>query len=278
MLTHKHLPAALAALLIAAPVDRLLAQADTTGSSYGRFTVHMVGDSAQRVPTLVTRQGRGLLQFLCANNAPVVVIGGADALGEGTVPVRVSYDGRAVRGVLLAQVLSTGRTAVLPKAQAADVVKGARGASSMLVRATTPQGEIEHTFALEGLSEGAAAVLPCAAAAVRPAAAPAPADSAAPQARRQRDLITEEEIAGNGSTNVVHAIERLRPSWLRVTGVFVGGAETVRFYVNGQYTSRVAVQALPANSVRSIRFLEGAQAAVRFGPGHREGAILVELR
>lgn len=272
---HKLIPA-LAALLAAAAATAALAQADTTGSSYGRFTVHAVGDSAQRVPTLVTRQGRGLLQFLCAEGAPVVVIGGADALGEGTVPVRVSYDGREVRGVLLAQVLSTGRTAVLPKGQTGDVVKGARGASSMLVRATTPRGEIEHTFALEGLSEGAAAVLPCAAAALRPRAVRAPADSSAP--RPQRNLITEDELVGNGSTNVVHAIERLRPAWLRVTGTYVGGSEAVRFYVNGQYTSRAAVQGLPVSAVMSIRFLEPAQASVRFGAGHTEGAILVEMR
>ena len=303
---HKLIPAALATLLTATSAVNLAAQADTTGASYGRFTVQVVGDATQRVPTLVTRQGRGMLQVLCSGDGPVVVIGGSDALGEGTVPVQVAYDGRPADGILLARVLGSGRTALLPEAETPDLVKGARGASSMVVRATTAERKIEHTFALDGLAAGIDAVLPCARDAAAPAPAvavtpppadaapPAPADTAppvptiaatpapaeaAPRPRRRRDVIAQDELATSKASNALHAIEQLRAGWLRGSGsIHSGGSEVVQFYVAGQRGSAATLRELSVSAVRSIQYLEPAQASARFGPGHTEGAIVVELK
>ncbi|MBD0319725.1 MAG: hypothetical protein ICV87_05290 [Gemmatimonadetes bacterium] len=267
---HKHIPAALAALLAATPATSLLAQADATGTSYGRFTVHVVGDSAQRNPTLVTRQGGGLLQFLCSADAPVVVFGGAGALGGGTVPVQVAYDGGAAGGILLARVLSTGRSAVLPQEQGGEIIEAARRASSMVVRVTTADGQVEHSFALDGLREGLA-VLPCVSPTASGAeAASAPGNEAAP--RRRRDVITQEELAEANAPNVLQAIERLRHPWLRAPGA------VVQFYVGGQRYTAAMVRALSVDAVRSIRYLDGPQASVRFGINHQSGAILIEVK
>lgn len=109
---------------------------------------------------------------------------------------------------------------------------------------------------------------------------------AAPQASSGSDVnanrLTAEEILASGASTAYDAIERLRPRWLRVRmeRSHNQATEIVVFVDNMQMSGMDALRDVDARLVRSIRWLDSAQAGQMPGMGsrHVEGAIVVETR
>ena len=100
--------------------------------------------------------------------------------------------------------------------------------------------------------------------------------------RRDRDLLTREELEGMDHLSAFDAVRRLRPTWLqaeRGRDSFVAqDRRSTRVYVNGvRYGDKASLQSIQVRDVESIRFLDKREATTRFGTDHAEGAILVRL-
>ena len=91
--------------------------------------------------------------------------------------------------------------------------------------------------------------------------------------RRLQNLITFAELDGLDVVDCYHAIQRLRPRWLRtrrggMPGVFIDGARLI----GGVH----ALQGMPVSGgIEEIRFLSALDATTRFGTGYVNGAILI---
>lgn len=112
--------------------------------------------------------------------------------------------------------------------------------------------------------------------------APAPCDAQAP--RRQRDLITREEILASAQStqDLYQAIRSLRPHFLAGPR----GARTVRsatvstpvVYVDGSRQSDIGMlRIIKASDVAEVKFVAPTDAGTEFGIGHDAGAILVKM-
>lgn len=121
--------------------------------------------------------------------------------------------------------------------------------------------------------------------------------------KRDRNLITEDEIASSQVTNALQVVEKLRPNFLRraerqqtvygrnrgsdqatpasggdITDGTSGGME-VRVFVDGNELGGPRdLQRIPANTVLEIRYLSAADAQQRFGPRYAGGVIDVKLK
>lgn len=141
------------------------------------------------------------------------------------------------------------------------------------------------TFAMLAVADAAAAqTTPAPAAGQEPAAetaAPRQERTRAPRARR--DLITQEEIAASGATNLYEVVQRLRPGWLRggnVSNFRGGGTGVVVYQNNTPLGGPEALRQLTPGYAASLRFLEGTEASNTLpGLGSRtvSGAIVVVL-
>lgn len=95
-----------------------------------------------------------------------------------------------------------------------------------------------------------------------------------------RFVIREEQIRGTGVKTAGEAVELLRPEWLRVRGTHVLGEdaddETIQVYLDNVHLGGLRfLDDIPANTVRSIHFLDAAAATLRFGAGHSHGVIFI---
>lgn len=127
-------------------------------------------------------------------------------------------------------------------------------------------------------------------------AAPAPAGTQEPGAqasaprrertrapRVRRDLITREEIAASGATNLYEVVQRLRPAWMRGTSASNlrgGGTSVVVYQGNTPLGGLEALRQLTTGYAASLRYLEGTEASNTLpGLGSRRvaGAIVVVL-
>ena len=89
--------------------------------------------------------------------------------------------------------------------------------------------------------------------------------------RRSPDLLTDDEIATISASNALHAIERLRPTFLRAEGF---GLAPVAVYVNGQRFGELqALRSMPAREIRTVRRLSAAEAQLRYGVGNSGGVL-----
>ena len=127
------------------------------------------------------------------------------------------------------------------------------------------------------------------------AAAPAPADTQVKKkpVKGRGNLITEEEIASNGSfTNALEIVQRLRPSMLRVRGGAGGaqaseasssggggmdaGSAEIKVYVDNQPMGGVdALRQIVPAQLKEIKYLSPSDATTLFGTGNSAGAIQV---
>ena len=94
------------------------------------------------------------------------------------------------------------------------------------------------------------------------------------------DRITQEELTEFGGTDVLSAIQSLRPRWLR--GRYVAGRGTIPIavYVDDLVQNEpadVVLRRIPLVGVREIRYVGPSEAEGRFG-GFAGGAILVFRR
>lgn len=99
--------------------------------------------------------------------------------------------------------------------------------------------------------------------------------------KRQRDLITREEIQATPGVQTAHdAVRRLHPEWLRDASVRSMGASrsVVQVYLNERREGDAgALRNIDVSAIGEIRYLDGSQAEARFGQNHAAGAILVTL-
>jgi hypothetical protein len=131
------------------------------------------------------------------------------------------------------------------------------------------------TFLLVGTT------LACASSGTQTGSSPA---SSASSAARSPNLITAQEIAQTTASNAYELVARLRPQWMRTSGVASIGAGArsagVVAYVDNIRLSRFdELRGVSAESVTSIRYLSAEQAAAldtRGGPV--AGAVVVSTR
>ena len=92
--------------------------------------------------------------------------------------------------------------------------------------------------------------------------------------RRQRNLITAEELQGINEVSVVAAVRRLRPQWLRARR----GSEPV-VYVDDFRAGHIrALDRLSIPDIAELRYLSSSDATTRYGGGHEGGVILVRTK
>jgi hypothetical protein len=99
--------------------------------------------------------------------------------------------------------------------------------------------------------------------------------------RRRRDVISQEEIAESGATNLYDVVQRLRPGWLRggsASNLAGGGSGYVVYQNNSPMGGVDALRQMSPGYAESLRYLEGTEASnVLPGLGSRRvaGAIVV---
>jgi len=104
----------------------------------------------------------------------------------------------------------------------------------------------------------------------------APSTETAP--RRDRSVITQEEIDASKATDAYAVVRALRPSWLLPKTVG-SRPQSVQVYVEGNKAgATTALQQYNVNQIREMRYLGGDDATTRFGTGNGAGAILVFLK
>jgi hypothetical protein len=113
---------------------------------------------------------------------------------------------------------------------------------------------------------------------------PAPVSGA--RATRSPDVISRQEIEQTTAANAYELVNRLRPQWLRNTGVgsISGGTATrLQLYVyvdNARMGTVETLRTISAGGITSIRFLSAERAAAAY-PDLREaiaGAIVISTR
>ncbi len=84
------------------------------------------------------------------------------------------------------------------------------------------------------------------------------------------------EIAGTNAQTAYDAVQRLRPEFLHWTrGSVSAGAGLAIFIDENRASSADELRAIPAESVREIRFLDASEATFRYGSGYPAGALVV---
>lgn len=109
--------------------------------------------------------------------------------------------------------------------------------------------------------------------------------------RRQRNVITAEEIATRpGESNAYDLIRSLRPAWLRtrgvasgqVTGNGMGGVTDnapIAVYVDGAKMGGPSVlRDIQADRIQELRYLSASDATMQYGTGNTAGAIQVTTK
>ena len=93
--------------------------------------------------------------------------------------------------------------------------------------------------------------------------------------------ITQEEIQKAGtSSNAYNLVRRLEPQWLQKRGRnSIRSPGDIRVYVQGNRQGGPgALRQIDMIDVKSIQFLQPDEATMRYGSGHDNGAILVNLK
>lgn len=99
--------------------------------------------------------------------------------------------------------------------------------------------------------------------------------------RRDRDVITREEIAASPEHSALNLIRTLRPGMLADRGKTSIAHQDpgIMVFLNDQrYGDLSSLDGIEVNSIQEIRFLNAAQAQQRYGMGYPQGVILVTSR
>lgn len=97
-------------------------------------------------------------------------------------------------------------------------------------------------------------------------------------ARRDRQVLSRDEIRATQFTNAYDVILALRGNWLRSrTAESVSGkSSSVQVYLDQQrLTGPEELRTMQPTNIASIRFMDPLQASARYGMDHGAGAILV---
>jgi hypothetical protein len=95
--------------------------------------------------------------------------------------------------------------------------------------------------------------------------------------RRDRTVLTREQILERNYTNAYDAIEALRSNWLRTRGTdsFNSPTQIWVYYDGTRMGALETLRNVQPRMVQSIRFMDGLQATARWGVGHSAGVIHV---
>jgi len=104
------------------------------------------------------------------------------------------------------------------------------------------------------------------------------------QKKRQRDLVTRDEIVETGQTqqDLFAALRALRPRFLErppgVRTITAGETKATAVYVDGKPMGGIeTLQSIMASTVEEVRYYEPSKAATEFGPNAEGGAVAVKL-
>lgn len=111
------------------------------------------------------------------------------------------------------------------------------------------------------------------------------ATAAGARPHRDNSVITSEEMSELHLTNLYEVVQRLHPEWLShhnaatlttPPGGNASGMTQVQIYLDNQRAGNPDVlKQIPISGALSVRYLDAAQAEVRFGNGNLYGAIQV---
>ncbi len=97
---------------------------------------------------------------------------------------------------------------------------------------------------------------------------------------RDRNVITQQELAAENSTTVYEAIQHLRPEMLRLrpaeqtSSLTQSSGYTLNVYQDDNKIGDISVlHGMPLGLIREIRYLSPSQAMQRFGSGNPGGVI-----
>jgi hypothetical protein len=111
---------------------------------------------------------------------------------------------------------------------------------------------------------------------------PARSDSGVRQASRNRTVLSLEEINGSSARDAYHAVQLLRPDWLRSRGAVSTRdtrPATVTVYVDGQrYGGASTLEQFRIGAFKEMRYYSGSEATSRWGTGHAGGVIYLTTR
>lgn len=100
--------------------------------------------------------------------------------------------------------------------------------------------------------------------------------------RRDRNVISAEEIAAAQVTNAFDAVRRLRPHFLQSRGpssIQTPGADQPVVYMNGMRVgSPETLDTIRANEIETITYISPSDATTRYGTGHAGGVIEVKTK
>ena len=97
-----------------------------------------------------------------------------------------------------------------------------------------------------------------------------------PHRNARRNLISTQEIMEIKARDAYELVSLMRPLWLNNRGFGTGRIVVYRDGV--PFGNPESLRQIDANSVGSIRFLNGVQATAELGTGHGDGVILVKTR
>ena len=94
--------------------------------------------------------------------------------------------------------------------------------------------------------------------------------------RRDPNLLTLEELTEYGTLTAADAVRRLRPRWL--TGR--GGGNQPQLVLDGARMgdAATALQSMNVSDIQEMRYLNAADATMRYGTNYPGGAIVVTRR
>jgi hypothetical protein len=107
------------------------------------------------------------------------------------------------------------------------------------------------------------------------------ASSGGTSTRRNRDVLTQEELALEPGRSLLETVEALRPEWLRVRSnrTFVS-ATYVSVIIDGvrQTDGGDALRTFRTSQAEKLEYMSAADATTRYGVDMAGGAILVTLK
>ena len=95
--------------------------------------------------------------------------------------------------------------------------------------------------------------------------------------RKDRDLLSREQIRDTGYNNALDAVQALRSNWLRPKGTDSFAAPTqVQVYLDNNRLGGVeTLRGIATSQISYIRYYDGVTASGRWGLGHGQGVIYV---
>lgn len=95
------------------------------------------------------------------------------------------------------------------------------------------------------------------------------------------DTITGEQLIESGRSDLLSALQDLRPTWIRGRGAnSINSSSEVIVFLNGAPYGTVSdLRSLPLDAVLDVRFLSASEAGARYGTlAGSSGLVLVRTR